>query len=326
MKRKFRSVLYSLGTEQLLYGSKNGSGIILNYHGIDLHNRTDFNIRFCSQSDFRNQIRYFKKRFHIVPLPEMFEKSTSRKPRLAITFDDGYRNNYKYALPVLEEEKVHATFFVTALLKSGRTILWADAVDIYSYFLNEFSWEGLKFFKDPVRKRLFCAEKNIFLNPYVMNLSYVEKLKVIDSLAAVSGVKLDSEESLKDYWQLMDEKEIKSASGSPFIDIGSHSELHNNLGEIPIEDARKELLNSKLWLEKVTGKEISSIAYPNGSYTREVLDEAQSLGYKYQLAVKYQFKEDKDDPRILDRTDIYSDRSWIEQLHVVNKSLVNRKD
>ncbi len=69
-----------------------------------------------SQDTFRRQIRFLKKAYEVVSLDEAvsFLRHSRRlkKPAVAITFDDGYQDNYLFAYPVLRELGVPATIFL----------------------------------------------------------------------------------------------------------------------------------------------------------------------------------------------------------------------
>jgi peptidoglycan/xylan/chitin deacetylase (PgdA/CDA1 family) len=69
--------------------------------------------RIDNAETFRHEIRLLKKHFQIMPLHELLTRDTSASGvRLAITFDDGYPEQFEVAAPVLREEGVPATFFV----------------------------------------------------------------------------------------------------------------------------------------------------------------------------------------------------------------------
>jgi peptidoglycan/xylan/chitin deacetylase (PgdA/CDA1 family) len=66
-------------------------------------------------STFERYCRYFRRHFHVIPLRDLAARlSGGRAPsrELAITFDDGYRDNFENAAPVLERLSLPATFFV----------------------------------------------------------------------------------------------------------------------------------------------------------------------------------------------------------------------
>jgi peptidoglycan/xylan/chitin deacetylase (PgdA/CDA1 family) len=60
---------------------------------------------------------FFRRHFHVVPLSELIgklEKGRTPSRELAITFDDGYRDNFENAMPILENLGLPATFFVVS--------------------------------------------------------------------------------------------------------------------------------------------------------------------------------------------------------------------
>lgn len=318
--RVHRKVLYSNGLDNLLYSSepKKNSSIIL-FHGIDTIGKTDFNLRFCSLNDFKKQLLYLKKHFVIVPVKEIFNTdSYSGKTKIAITFDDGYLNNFKYALPVLEELEIPASFYITSVTNYGITSLFHDDIDICSSLLKSFEYENIKFTRINNQPRLFSSELNIDINEFARRLEMGQRDKLIKAIKEAVGFDYKTKEDLEDYWELIGERELKLISNSKNITIGSHSCFHNDLTLIDVASAKKELLDSKNYLENVTGKSVTELSYPFGTYTRELIDYANSIGYKYQLACDYIYLQDKDDQRILDRFEFYSDISYIEQLHRFN--------
>jgi len=79
----------------------------------------------CHQSDtltvdprtFEGYCRFFQRYFRVVPLPELvagLEAGRTPRRELAITFDDGYRDNYENVMPILEKLSLPATFFIVS--------------------------------------------------------------------------------------------------------------------------------------------------------------------------------------------------------------------
>ncbi len=66
-----------------------------------------------SLKDFVRFLTLVKRRFKVVPLEALFEER-GNSPRAAVTFDDGYADNFIYAYPVLKKMGIPAHLFITA--------------------------------------------------------------------------------------------------------------------------------------------------------------------------------------------------------------------
>jgi peptidoglycan/xylan/chitin deacetylase (PgdA/CDA1 family) len=305
-----RDVSYSLGLSSL-HTEELGCRVLM-YHGIDLHGKTDFNTRFISAEYFEKQIAYFSKYFNILSLTDVYEKRFSKdKLNIAITFDDGYLNNLKYAIPILEKYQAPATFFITGIRDAGMDILWPDFVDMASIkFKGTVEIEGRVFKKN---RKGELASNGQTLKQICKSKPWVYKVKMMNQLQHMNVFKQDSD--LIDYWKQLTVEQIKELSNSPIATIGSHGYYHNNLGCVDSKSATNELVDSKSFLEDLIQKPITAIAYPDGSYTEEVKEIAYGQGYTEQLAVEYLFESDSNDSRILDRFGVNPFISWNNQLH-----------
>src|SRR4029079_10816999 len=111
---------------------KNAGGVrILVYHGICLNDPYKFNTLFLTMKKFERHLQLYKKYFDVVSLNNVFEKRLNpERFSVCLTFDDGFANNYKNVLPLLEKYEVPATFFITSITESGYNFLWNDALSI----------------------------------------------------------------------------------------------------------------------------------------------------------------------------------------------------
>ncbi len=73
--------------------------------------------------------------------------------------------------------------------------------------------------------------------------------------------------------------QIRELSDNGF-EIGSHTVSHPMLTKLSDADLRRELVDSKLRLEQITGKEVASLSYPYGDYDQRVLDACVEAGYR----------------------------------------------
>ncbi|MBO4779456.1 MAG: polysaccharide deacetylase family protein [Selenomonadaceae bacterium] len=82
-------------------------------------------------------------------------------------------------------------------------------------------------------------------------------------------------------WEQLKEME---ANG---ITIESHTMNHTKLEELPDDEIRSELINSKNILEENLGHPVEFLAYPTGTYNLHIAGIAQDIGYKGAFTIKY---------------------------------------
>lgn len=71
----------------------------------------------CSVKDFESFCRFVRRHFDVISLGQMVKRLESGRTlsgTLALTFDDGYRDNYESAAPILRSLGLPATFFVVS--------------------------------------------------------------------------------------------------------------------------------------------------------------------------------------------------------------------
>lgn len=83
---------------------------------------------------------------------------------------------------------------------------------------------------------------------------------------------------------LLTDKEIVELSKD--FEIGAHTITHPRLTKISLEEAKKEIVDSKKYLEKLLGKEIKSFCYPGGDYNKEIRALVEEAGFKYARTMK----------------------------------------
>ncbi len=298
------SLAYNTGFLKLFSSNKPK---ILVYHGVAPNLEKPLNWRHIDPDCFEKHLVFLKKHAHVIPLKDFFEcRFVKGKKNIAITFDDGYRNNYTYAFPLLKKYQVPATIFVTGINNTKYNILWGDLMDIAVRLSNGYlDIKGQRFYRAASPYNLsYYSASGLRLGDFLKTLNFEEKMDAL--LKANNVLEKLQENYLGDYWQLLNDNEIEELAKSELIEIGAHGFYHNNLGRIPVSNAQNELKMIRDYLFNLTGEFPESIAYPDGCYTRDVIDIAEKTGFKMQLAVNYRFGEDADDPRIIDRLGLYS--------------------
>ncbi|HEY9196957.1 MAG TPA: polysaccharide deacetylase family protein, partial [Mucilaginibacter sp.] len=155
---KSRDIGFALGLYEHFLKNARGSRMLI-YHGICLDDHTRFNPIFLTQRIFEAHLILYKKYCNVVSIDDYYQhKFSSDKFNICITFDDGFANNYKYVLPLLEKYRLPATFFVTGIRDAGYDILWNDFLGIVGkYGPVSISYKGEKYNKGRFYKYISTA-------------------------------------------------------------------------------------------------------------------------------------------------------------------------
>jgi peptidoglycan/xylan/chitin deacetylase (PgdA/CDA1 family) len=216
---------------------------------------------------FRAQIEHLTRHYRVLHLGEMVEALARRRPlppgAVAVTFDDGYRDNATEAFPVLAERRCPATIFLTSGYLGTTQTMWWDKLQ---YVL------GATRLARPEVERIL-AEKHELPPPdwqagnaegLVLVLKRVpeaEKQAAVERIAADLGV--DPRANAADRMMSWDEARALAASG--LVTMGAHSVTHRNLKHLPLAEARREIAESKARIERELGRPCDFFAYPFGN-------------------------------------------------------------
>jgi peptidoglycan/xylan/chitin deacetylase (PgdA/CDA1 family) len=304
-----RETSWQLGLSRSCFQHAQGSRILV-YHGICENHHLKYNTLFIKRKTFETQLRFYKKYFNIVSLGNYYDRQfDDKKFTICLTFDDGFANNYKYVLPLLEQYQVPATFFIPGIRHAGYDILWNDVLAIARKFgPARISFEKRFFYKDRHGKYR-SSDTGMLLADLLRSATFESKKQMMHMLEHLK------QKAHEDYWLQMTEDQIKTLADSKWATIGSHGYYHNDLSRVPAAEARNELLKSKQFLETITGKEISAFAFPYGAYTREVVQEARNAGYKQVLTTGSLFAGDEKDRTLKERFTVNPFISVINQMH-----------
>jgi peptidoglycan/xylan/chitin deacetylase (PgdA/CDA1 family) len=104
------------------------AGVIVAFHRVQETVDADDGLTVTLRM-FERHCQFFRQHFRVVPLRDIVEKLERGEPlnrELAITFDDGYRDNFEHAAPVLEKLSLPATFFVVTQWMGTDVVPWWD--------------------------------------------------------------------------------------------------------------------------------------------------------------------------------------------------------
>ncbi|HJZ96125.1 MAG TPA: polysaccharide deacetylase family protein [Candidatus Solibacter sp.] len=247
MKRFVFNSFSKSGGDQLLWKLSGHRLRILCYHGIcedRLAVQPWMPHFFVTATDFQKQLEYLLRSACVLPLHDAIIRlrDGSLPPRsVAITFDDGYANNFHLAYPLLQKYRLPATIFLSsAYMVSG---------EIYPFL-------KLKLIRLHMKSRLAAdALPEYKSSPLDLVVERAERWwpEVREALAA------DQLQTLRP----MTIEEVKAMT-SPLIEFGAHTHTHCILKNESRERREEEILTSIQKVAEWTGSPVRLFSYPNG--------------------------------------------------------------
>jgi peptidoglycan/xylan/chitin deacetylase (PgdA/CDA1 family) len=252
---------------------------ILRYHRVNDENDPIFGA--VPVKMFQKQMEVLANYFNVLPLEELVERALHRDippAAVAITFDDGYRDNYENSFPILKRLGLPATIFLaTGPLESGAP-LWHDLVFEAFRMTNAevVSVDGKNY---PLKTAAQKGTALFAFREYLRMYDYRNWGKLIEQMIGRLGVPQDS---MANRAQKLSWDEIEEMSKND-ITFGAHTVTHPILTRMSLAEAAEEIKASKEAIEEKLKSPVRVFAYPNGRQDdfnesiKEVLKEAGFL-------------------------------------------------
>lgn len=233
--------------------------------------------------EFRKQMRWVGECFHVLPLQEALNRlrnGSCPSPAVAITFDDGYRDNVEVALPVLREMGLHATFFIASGYLNGG-MMWNDAVIEYVRTVPDGKLDLGRIGMDAVEIRSLEERRRVIVG-LLNRLKYLpfEQRELI-----VNRLRDEDSRSSSDLMMRDDDVRRLHRAG---MEIGAHTRNHPILSRLESAQAYAEIAEGKVDLERLGIGPVRFFAYPNGKsqtdYTQEHVEMVKEAGFEAALS------------------------------------------
>src|SRR5215207_3347823 len=121
-----------LGGDVVSRAAPFGNGVlVVTYHriGDPVESVFDRSVYSTTEEQFDMQMEFLKRNFEVISPHELpMARRSGRGRYVIITFDDGYRDNYEKAFPILKRHRLQATFFVPTGLIDRRELSWWDQI------------------------------------------------------------------------------------------------------------------------------------------------------------------------------------------------------
>jgi peptidoglycan/xylan/chitin deacetylase (PgdA/CDA1 family) len=261
-----------------------GSLVVLMYHRVLPNDsparKTEEPGMYVSPETFDLHLGELKRRFELMHLDEWLRLARAGLPlpklACAITFDDGWRDNYEFALPLLAKHKAPATVFLVSSYVGTAQRFWPNR--LMSLLDMAFAAPGSVDFPQPLRG---------IVEPILMQARQRGVLRADDIDRAIQDAKgLDEEQvrrlveeagkgcgDLTGTTEILTWSDVAEMAATGLVRFGSHTMTHLRLGgRVPSQELEREIAGSRSRLFERVGQEIDLFCYPNGEISPEALD------------------------------------------------------
>lgn len=260
--------------------------LILSYHRV-LDSQDSLRPQQTFASAFEGQAKVLAKFFNVIDLsdiPAMLESNAVPPRAVAMSFDDGYQDNFRTALPIIQKYKLTASFFIaTGYLGGG--IMWNDeiieAIRHCKCSRIDLSEIGLRDF--PV---VSTSEKRGTIAVLITELKYLPasiRREAVDYIVRKTGAEIPND--------LMMTPANVIDMCTEGMNIGAHTVNHPILSNVSQVEARSEIIESKRYLENLLDDSVDAFAYPNGKpkidYLPEHVEIVRNAGFKMAVSTSH---------------------------------------
>jgi peptidoglycan/xylan/chitin deacetylase (PgdA/CDA1 family) len=267
------------------YKNKNKLLVVM-YHGVT---RNAYNPPVWTQlpiDKFKQQLDFLNQYYSIVSLDQVLktlDNEASLPDNAAlITFDDGYKNNFSVAFPVLQELNIPATIFVTVDRIGTGCPLWFDEIYL---LLHSHTRRGKTLpFANKRASDLFSSGRT--WDAYCVTVEALKKCgedaRERYLLELRESARCDDTVKYEDFC-LLGWDDVFRMRDSGLISFGVHTATHRILAELSRKEWDHEIKESRIKLERHLGISVKSFCFPNGrpgiDFDNEHISYLKKTGY-----------------------------------------------
>lgn len=236
--------------------------LIFTFHGIFLNQKErSLNLvdprLFISIEDFCQLLEYsLDKNYTFVSPNDILKGLNNDKNCILITFDDGYFNN-KHVLSILRKYEIPAYFFISTNHVKYNKSFWWDVL-YREGIRHNMSIKQITKIKKQIK--LETSEK---CEKYLMDFYGKEAFKPISDID-----------------RPFTPSELKEFSKEKLVFLGNHTSNHNILSRYSLKECNSLILSSQRDIYDFTGITPIAISYPDGIYSKEIIEEIKDIGLK----------------------------------------------
>lgn len=218
----------------------------------------------ASRETFDRQLELLRRRFEVIAPSEVLDVARSRRGRFAaITFDDGFRDGFETALPVLRAHDVPAAFFVTTGFLDRGGVPWWDEIAYRARRCTPRVLDDPRWLDEPV-VLAENADRSVAVQSLLRRYKRLDGERTaafLEYLRGATGDQLIGPKHTGSSWLTWDMVRDMREAG---MEIGGHTVNHPILTAQPPEVQRAEIEGCAARLRDELGEPMRLFSYPVG--------------------------------------------------------------
>jgi peptidoglycan/xylan/chitin deacetylase (PgdA/CDA1 family) len=237
----------------------------------------------ATPAEFDTHMSYVRQHFQPVSIEDVLDARRGGRPLppagVLVSFDDGYRDNFQNAAPILQRHGMKGLFFITTGHVRHRRLFWWEQISLLvrrcrlaRVRLTYPRAEDLDLSTPADKERVVRRLNRIVKERYALDLD-----RFLSGLANACEVRWDEGEARRLADQaLMTWEDVRTLRRQG-MGIGSHTDSHRVLLTLPAAPLAAELEDSRAALEALLGEPVTTIAYPVGRAISHVVPVRQAV-------------------------------------------------
>lgn len=222
-------------------------------------------------------MKFLSKYYNVVSLEYFInhQEELSGRKNIVITFDDGYKDNFTIAYPILRKYKLPATIFLATDFIDTNKTKFEDILTSHfaSNHINTIDIDSLRLKKELKNE----TERNAAITQFLYTLNRLDSKKREDVIHEVStkyGIESNCSNNVMLTWDGIMQMDRQ------LISFGAHSTSHQNLTKLPYDQQIDEINKSKSAIEHHLESAVASFSYPLGFFDKNIIKALRDSGYK----------------------------------------------
>ncbi|RMM51001.1 polysaccharide deacetylase family protein [Pseudomonas corrugata] len=283
-------------------GPLRGAGVILMLHrvlGNDRAAELPHRNELCVGPEaFEHLLIWLQRYFECVPLMTLLladPATVPDRPRVALTFDDGWRDNAMNAFPLLRQYQVPASIFLSTDFIGSRQHFWWESI-------GETLWGShghvarlalIEHLQQAGRSLPVMLDDLDDERRSLSLLHYLQSLKTLDpqTLSDLTDACPPGAQP-----QALDWTQVRMLEDSGLVRFGPHGASHAILTKLDDQRLHEELSRSRIALENACTQPLPVYCYPNGDHDERVRHQVAAHGFSFALGTEAGLYRNDGDP------------------------------